>query len=152
TSAPRSARAADHASRERMVTWRRRLRSTFPSSPRPSMRVTWRTASIMPRCARLSQSASIVPAPAISRTLLWTSGLAERGLRRREPRHGHAVRRAAHVVEPHLLEEEDRRRIAAVLAADPELDVGPRLTPLLDRHLDELADAGDVDRRERVLR
>ena len=56
----------------------------------------------------------------------------QRRLRRREPRDRHAVRRAAHVVEADLVEEVDRRRVAAVLAADAELEVGPRLAALLD--------------------
>ena len=42
------------------------------------------------------------------------------------PPHGdrHAIRRAAHVVEPGELEERDRVRVAAVLPADPELESG----------------------------
>src|SRR5206468_8905737 len=52
---------------------------------------------------------------------------AERSVRRGEPRHGDTIRRGAHVVEPDFVEEVDRRRVATVLAADPELDVAPRL-------------------------
>ena len=48
-------------------------------------------------------------------------------------------------------EEVDRRRIAAVLAADPELQVRPRRASLGHPHLDELPDADGVDGRERVL-
>src|SRR5687767_398390 len=39
----------------------------------------------------------------------------------------HAIRRAAHVVEPGHVEEGDRGGIAAVLAADAEPEVGLRL-------------------------
>ena len=54
--------------------------------------------------------------------------LGERGLRRCESGERHAVGRAADVVEPELVAERDRARLAAVLAADAELEVG--LTPL----------------------
>src|SRR5688572_30161891 len=47
--------------------------------------------------------------------------------------------------------ELDGVRIAAVLAADAELDARAGLRALLDRDLHELADAGLVDRGERVL-
>src|SRR4029453_18058339 len=52
---------------------------------------------------------------------------------------------------PDFLEELNRRRVAAVLTADAELQVGARAAPLLHRDLDELADASDVNRRERIL-
>src|SRR3989442_11538394 len=74
----------------------------------------------------------------------------ERGLRGREARDRHAVRRHADVVEPHLLEEMDRRRVAPVLAADAELEILPRLASELDRRLHHLADTLDVDGRERI--
>ena len=48
--------------------------------------------------------------------------LGEGGLRRREAGERDAVGRAAHVVEPELVAERDRARVAAVLAADAELD------------------------------
>ena len=50
----------------------------------------------------------------------------ERRLRRREPRDRHAVRRAGHVVEPDPVAELDRARIAAVLAADADLELRSR--------------------------
>src|SRR4051812_22142910 len=49
--------------------------------------------------------------------------LAERGLRRGEARDRHAIGRARDVVEPDLVAERHRGRIAAVLAADPDLEV-----------------------------
>src|SRR3954466_9863714 len=69
---------------------------------------------------------------------------------RRQAGDGHAVRRAAHVVETHLVEEMDGRGDAAVLAADPELDVGSGLAALLHGHSDEAASADRVDRREGI--
>ena len=42
-------------------------------------------------------------------------------------------------------------RIAAVFAADAELDVRPRLAAFLDGDLHQLADAGLIDRGERIL-
>src|SRR4051794_21662831 len=81
---------------------------------------------------------------------LTRRGLAERGLRRGEPGDRHAVRRAGHVVEPDLVTERHRRRIAAMLAADPDLQLRPRLAAALDADLHEFADAGLIDRYERV--
>ena len=75
----------------------------------------------------------------------------ERGARGREARGGDAERRAAHVVEPDAVEERHRARIAAVLAADAELEAGLDRAAALDPERDELADALLVDRLERVL-
>src|SRR5207244_2657569 len=66
-------------------------------------------------------------------------------LRRRQPRDRDAVRRRAHVVEPHLVKEVDRRRVAAVLAADADLEIAPRPTPALDADANEIAHAFDID-------
>ena len=54
------------------------------------------------------------------------------GLGRRDARDRHAERRAAHVVEPGGVEEADRVRVAAVLAADADLEAGPRGAAALD--------------------
>src|SRR3974390_1791244 len=75
----------------------------------------------------------------------------QRRWRGSEPRDRYPVRRTADVVEPDLLEELDRRRIAAVLAADPEFEVLTGTAPPLHRDGDELSDTGRVDRREGVL-
>src|SRR5215213_1972377 len=50
--------------------------------------------------------------------------LAQRRLGGREAGERHAERRAADVVEAELVAELDRARLAAVLAADPELQAG----------------------------
>ena len=74
----------------------------------------------------------------------------DRGLRGRHPGDRHAVRRAAHVVEPGELEEADRVGVAAVLAADAELEVRLGLAAGPGRQPHEPADAGPVDRLERA--
>ena len=56
-----------------------------------------------------------------------------RGLGRRQPGDRHPERRAGYVVEADLVAELDRDGLAAVLAADAELDAGPGLSPALDR-------------------
>ena len=65
---------------------------------------------------------------------LVDGGFAERGLRRREPRDRHAERRARHVIELDLMAERDRSRVAAMFAADADLETGrvlrPRSTPM----------------------
>src|SRR5688500_14631849 len=77
--------------------------------------------------------------------------LRQRRLRRGEPRDGHAIGRAADVVEAYLFEEVDRRRVSAVLTADAQLDPRPTGASFGRRDLDELADPRLVDRGERVL-
>ena len=58
--------------------------------------------------------------------------LLQRRLRGGEAGERDAVRRAAHVVEPDPVAELDRGGLAAVLAADAELDLRLRLPPALD--------------------
>src|SRR6478735_5877346 len=78
-------------------------------------------------------------------------GSAQCRLRRRQPRDRHAVRRARDVVQTGLVAEEHRGRIAAMLAADADLERGPGLAAALAADLDQLADALDVERGERVV-
>ena len=75
----------------------------------------------------------------------------ERRLRGGKPRDGDSERRRADVVQPHLVEEMDRRGVAAVLAADAELEVLARLPPSLDADAHQIADALHVDRGEGIL-
>ena len=63
-----------------------------------------------------------------------------------------AERRAGDVVQAHLVEEVDRLRVAAVLAADAELEVGAGGPAGLDGDADQRADAVPVDRLERARR
>ena len=62
----------------------------------------------------------------------------------------HAERRAADVVEAGVVEQGDRLRVAAVLAAHAELEVGLGLAPEAGADAHELADAVGVDGLERV--
>src|SRR5436305_15253870 len=65
--------------------------------------------------------------------------LLQRRLRRRKPRDRQAVRRAGHIVEADLVTELDRRRVAAVLAADAELQLGLDAAALRDGDLHQAA-------------
>ena len=70
----------------------------------------------------------------------FSRALARARLRGGETRDGHAERRARDIIEPGGMAEADGIGIAAVLAANAELQFGARLAPALDRDLDELAD------------
>ena len=65
---------------------------------------------------------------------------------------GETQRRAAHVVQADLMTEFHGRGIAAVFAADAQLDVGAGALAALDRDFHQAADAGLVERLERVRR
>src|SRR6516165_2310203 len=69
------------------------------------------------------------------------STLADGCLRRREARDWHAVGRAGHVVETGLVAEHHRGRIAAMLAADADLEMRPPLAAARHADLHQLADA-----------
>src|SRR4029453_3737548 len=56
---------------------------------------------------------------------------------------------AGHVVEPGVVEEVDRLRVAAVLAADSDLQVRAGLAPLVRGDTDESADTEGVEGLER---
>src|SRR3954470_14593608 len=73
----------------------------------------------------------------------------DRRLRRGHPRDRQTERRARDVVQAGAVEEGDRVRVPAVLAADAELDVRAPLASAPDGELDEPTDAGHVDRLER---
>src|SRR4029077_4608028 len=76
--------------------------------------------------------------------------LAERRLRGGKPRDRHAERRARHVVEPDLVADRRGCRIAAVLAANAELERVARLAAAVRRDADQFADALAVERNERI--
>src|SRR5271165_299480 len=69
----------------------------------------------------------------------------------RQPRREHAEGRTRYVVEAEVGTELDRGRLAAVFAADPDLDGRTSRPALLDRNLDELSDAFAIKHGERVL-
>src|SRR5271156_1480401 len=75
----------------------------------------------------------------------------DRCLRRRQPRDRNPVRRARHVIQPEAMAQLDARRIAAMLAANADLQTLVRLPPELDSNSHQLADADWVQLRERVL-
>src|SRR3954470_5243806 len=73
-------------------------------------------------------------------------GLAERGLRGGEARDRHAIGRAGYVIQSDLVAEGHRCRIAAMLAANPDLQLRPRLAAALDADPDQFAHAVTIDR------
>src|ERR1700722_8387220 len=75
---------------------------------------------------------------------------AQRRLRGGEAGDGKAEGGARDIVDPRLLAEGDRGRIAAVLAADAELEIGPGLAAALGGDGDELANAFGVQGHERI--
>src|SRR5882757_1217015 len=76
--------------------------------------------------------------------------LPQRGLRRGKACDRDAIGRARDVVEADLVAERHRGGIAAMLAANPDLEIGPRLAAARHADLDEFADAIAIDRDERV--
>src|SRR5437588_10933723 len=86
-----------------------------------------------------------------SERLLVAHCCAERGLRRRQTRDWHAEGRARNVIELGAVAEGHALRIAAVLAADAELDIRPRPATALSCNLDQRADAALIERHERIM-
>src|SRR5580704_5113978 len=78
--------------------------------------------------------------------------LAERRLGGSQAGDRHAERRAGDVVETDLVAERDRGGVAAVLAANAELDVGPHLAAALDRDAHQFADTLAIESDERIDR
>src|SRR5687767_11662499 len=66
-------------------------------------------------------------------------------LRRRKPSDRNALRRTTYVVEPDAMAELDAGGFAAMLAADPDLEIGALRTSFRRSHLHELAHAVLVD-------
>src|SRR3546814_4530412 len=71
-------------------------------------------------------------------------------MRRREARDGHAVGRGADVIEADFFAEMDARRVAAMFAADAELDAVTGRPTTGRGEVDELADPLDVEADEGV--
>src|SRR5579863_3795418 len=76
--------------------------------------------------------------------------LRDRRLGRRQKRDRHPVRRAGNVIHPHAVAELHRAGIPAVLAADADFKIRPRLPALLHGPLDEQAHAILVQCAERI--
>ena len=80
------------------------------------------------------------------------SGLAaKRRLGRRQPGDRRAVGRAGDVIQPHRVAEGDRGRVAAVLAADAELQIRTGPPSTLDGDMYHLAHSIGVQRNERIV-
>jgi hypothetical protein len=108
----------------------------------------WRTRTVIRlRYGPVRRSFPGTPRPSV-RTLASRHAYAPG---RRKSGDRHAIRRAAHVVQPDRFEELNRRRVAAVLAANAELEVRLDRPALFHGNLDQLAHAGLIDRGERVL-
>src|SRR5579862_4206370 len=73
-------------------------------------------------------------------------------LRGGEARNRYAEWRTGDIGQACFLEEGDRCGIAAMFAADAELEIGPCLATALDRNLDELAHALLIDADEGIHR
>ena len=82
--------------------------------------------------------------------LSFSYPIRQRSLRSGEASDRNPERRTGHVVERDLMAERDRRGISAVLAADADLQLLPRLPATLDADLHQFADAFGVDGDERV--
>src|SRR5262245_3083963 len=78
--------------------------------------------------------------------------LPQRRLGGGKARDRHAKRRAGDIVERRLVAERDRGWIAAVLAANSDLELAPRRAPALDTDADQLAHSVPIDGNERVGR
>src|SRR5271154_991427 len=74
-----------------------------------------------------------------------------RRLCRSQTRDRHAKWRATDVAQADAMAEFHGVGVTAVFAADAELDVGPRLAAFRDGDFHELADAGLVNRGERIF-
>src|ERR1051326_450632 len=78
-------------------------------------------------------------------TSIFFASRRERRLRCAEPRDGSPEWRTGDVIQARLVAEADGIRIAAMLAANPKLQLGPALPAPLDRDLDQFAHAFAID-------
>src|SRR4051812_25880941 len=104
---------------------------------------TSRTSTIRATAALRASRSAVKRSPAVAAVRH------EHGATGLQSRHRDTERRARHVVEPHVVEEVHRRGVAAVLAADTELEVRLGLTTLLGTDPHQRAHPVDVDRLER---
>src|SRR5687767_3972983 len=103
--------------------------SVVPSSS--SERSRMRSDATLRSRESFALRSTLVAMPRMLAVLLPRSS--DRRLRRREARDRDAIGRRRYVAQSHLMTELDRRRIAAVLAADPDLQTRARLASALDR-------------------
>src|ERR1700744_1314348 len=76
--------------------------------------------------------------------------LAERRLRRSKASDRHAVGRARDVIQSDLVAECDRSGIAAMFAANADLEIGTSLAATRHADLHQFADAVAIDRNKRI--
>src|ERR1019366_361755 len=112
-------------------------------------------ASVTLRTARRRKMAGKNPGHVSLKNGCWGSrlagdGLAECGLRRGQPRDRHAVGRAGDVIQSDLVAERDGGGIAAMLAANADLETRAGLASARNADLHQLADAVAIDRDERI--
>src|SRR5207247_3325442 len=74
-----------------------------------------------------------------------------RSLRSRQPRCQNTEWRAGNIIEFHFVAELDRRRLSAVLTADPNFQVRASLAAAFGGDLHQLSDTFLIERVERVL-
>jgi len=86
------------------------------------------------------------------KTILLLILISKNRLRGREPRNRNAIRRAAHVVEAYVVTEHHRLRLAAVFAADADIELRIHLATEFDADLHQFANSGLIYRYERVAR
>src|SRR6185503_19058992 len=95
---------------------------------------------------RIDESGIVAGAPGVAGGAAGSAlAVGERGVGGSEPRDRNAERRAADVVQPEAVAEIDAARIAAVLAADADLQVGARGAAEVDGDLHEVADAALIE-------
>ena len=78
--------------------------------------------------------------------------LLENSLRSRQSCRGNPVGRAAYIVKPDEMAELHTLRLAAMLAADADLQVGSRLSSVLNANLHQPTDPPSIDNLERINR
>ncbi len=91
--------------------------------------------------------------PSAFKPHVWWRVLGRQGrVGRRQPGNGHPEGRTGDIVQSDLVAEDDRRGVAAMLAANAQLDVPTGGAPFFHRHFDQLADTVLVQRHERIFR
>ena len=121
------------------------IASASEAIQRPLAGRAWIASSLALPCANASRLSQ-----AMTPSRLAGDGLAERGLRRGETGDRHAVGRARDVVQSNLMAESDGRGIAAMFAADTDLQARASLAPARHADLHQFAHAIAVDRNEGV--
>src|SRR5262245_46072024 len=120
----------------------------------PAPMTTPRFGTLRPKRTGIGWARPGVPAGSPGLAIVGAAGeaLPDPRLRRGQPGSRYEVGGAGDVVHADLVTELDRRRLAAVLPADPDLEVGTPATAAVDPERDQLAHALLIEDRERVRR